>query len=182
MYSRSASKIYANTQKHALIINSPLKIWWPSVQIHPKVNLKSMKMCPWTALGRRSRPGRPQGVSGTKKFGFFLPIFEILFGIMGSFSAPREIADRSKIVLLSVDGHFDPRKCPLGGGSEKNMQIAWKIHAKIKGFWWFRTTFGVILFAYFTLSAFSKKIKKSMVDCRRRALTAAPLGDTGESD
>ena len=42
---------------------------------------------------------------------------------VGGFSAPREIADRSKIVLLSIDGHFDPRKMPSGRGFGKNMKI-----------------------------------------------------------
>ena len=32
----------------------------------------------------------------------------------------------------------------------------------MEGFWWLRTTFGVILFAFFTLFRFSKKIEKSM--------------------
>ena len=36
---------------------------------------------------------------------------------------PEEIADRSKIVLLSIDGHFDPRKMPSGRGFGKNMKI-----------------------------------------------------------
>ena len=53
-----------------------------------------------------------------------LSIFEILFGIMGPFSAPREIKGRSKIVLLIIDGHFDPRKMPSGRGFGKNMKIA----------------------------------------------------------
>ena len=35
-------------------------------------------------------------------------------GFLGTFSAPQEIADRSKIVLLSIDGHFDPRKMYSG--------------------------------------------------------------------
>ena len=81
---------------------------------------------------------------------------------MGPVSAPQEIADRSKIVLLSIDGHFDPRKMPSGRGFGKNMKIEWKIDAKIEGFWWLRTTFGVILFAYFTLLPFSKNTKKTM--------------------
>ena len=34
--------------------------------------------------------------------------------------------------------------------------------ANIDAFLWLKTTFGVILFAYFTLLLFSKKIKKSM--------------------
>ena len=92
----------------------------------------------------------------------FLSFFEILFGIMGPFSAPREIKGRSKIVLLIIDGHFDPRKMLSGRGFGKNIKIEWKIDAKIEGFWWLRTTFGVILFAYFTLLPFSKNTKKTM--------------------
>ena len=63
-----------------------------------------------------------------------LSMFEILFGIMGPFSAPGEIADRSKIVLLSIDEHFDLRKMPSGSGFGKNMKIALNIDAKIEGF------------------------------------------------
>ena len=50
----------------------------------------------------------------------FSSIFEILFGFMGPFSAPRVIADHSQIVLLIIDGHFDPRKNASGRGSKKN--------------------------------------------------------------
>ena len=32
----------------------------------------------------------------------------------------------------------------------------------MSAFWWLGTTFGVILFAYFTFSSFSEKIEKSM--------------------
>ena len=53
-------------------------------------------------------------------------IFEILLGFMGPFSGPLEIADRSKIVLLSIDGHFDPRKMPSGRGFGKNMKNCMK--------------------------------------------------------
>ena len=53
---------------------------------------------------------------------------------VGGFSGPWEIADRSKIVLLSIDGHFDPRKMPSGRGFGKNIEIAWKIDAKIEAF------------------------------------------------
>ena len=37
-----------------------------------------------------------------------------------------------------------------------------KNQCKMYAFWWLGTTFGVILFAYFTLSPFLKKIGKSM--------------------
>ena len=53
---------------------------------------------------------------------------------MGPFPAPQEIADRSKIVLLSIDGHFDPRKMPSGRVFGKNMKIERKIDAKIEAF------------------------------------------------
>ena len=85
---------------------------------------------------------------------------------MVTYSAPWEIADRSKIVLLSIDGHFDPRKMPSGRGVGKNMKIEWTINAKIEGFWWLRTMFGVILFAYFTLLPFSEK-KERKINAKR---------------
>ena len=81
---------------------------------------------------------------------------------MGPFSGPWEIADRSKIVLLRDDWDFDPRKMPSWRGFGKNMKIEWKIDAKIEAFWWLKTTFGVILFAYFTLLPFLEKARKSM--------------------
>ena len=81
---------------------------------------------------------------------------------MGPFSPPQEIADRSKIVLLRDDWDFDPRKMPSGRGFKKNMKIEWKNDAKMRGFWWLGTTFGVIFFAYFTLLPFSKNTKKTM--------------------
>ena len=46
--------------------------------------------------------------------------------------------------------------------SGKNTNYGSKINAQMDGFWWLGTTFGVILFAYFTLSPFLKKIEKSM--------------------
>ena len=98
---------------------------------------------------------------------------------MGPFSAPQEIADRSKIVLLIIGGRFDPRKMPSGRGFGKNMKIKWKIGPEIEGFWWLRTTFGVIVFAYFTLSAFSKKVEKSMPKWRPKVVDFDPKCDLG---
>ena len=54
-------------KKHALIINIRSKSDKISVQNQPKVDLKSMKMCPWMVLGRRSRPDRPQDAKGGSK-------------------------------------------------------------------------------------------------------------------
>ena len=125
---------------------------WP--QIDESASLERFRR----QIAPRLAPGRfPE--FGVVAFSWFL---EILFGNMGPFSAPWEIADRSKIALLRDDWDFDPRKMPSWRGFGKNMKFAWKIDAKIEGFWWLRTTFGVILFAYFTLSHFLKKIEKSM--------------------
>ena len=66
-------------------------------------------------IALRSAPGR----SGSTLLLDCWSIFKILFGFLGPFSAPRENADRSKIVLLSIDGHFDPRKMPSGRGLRK---------------------------------------------------------------
>ena len=81
-----------------------------------------MKIQAWTVFGAKSRPGRLQDAPPGNP-GIFLSIFEILFGFMGPFSGPREIADRSRIVLLIIDGHFDPRKMPSGSGVRKNMNV-----------------------------------------------------------
>ena len=53
--------------KYAFSIQNLHNIWQNSVQNHAKVNLKSMKMCPWTVFGRRSRRGRPQGAQRSEK-------------------------------------------------------------------------------------------------------------------
>ena len=55
-----------------------------------------------------------------------------------------------------------PSKNGFRKGFRKNMKIWWKINAKMDAFWWLGTTFGVIFFAYFTLSPFLKTIEKSM--------------------
>ena len=55
-----------------------------------------------------------------------------------------------------------PPNMTSGRGFRKQMENVWKIDAKIEAFWWLETTFGVIFFAYFTLSPFLKKVEKSM--------------------
>ena len=72
-----------------------------------------------------------------------------------------------------------PSKNALWEGVWKNMKIAWKIDAKIEGFWWLRTTFGVILFAYFTLLPFSKNIEKSMQKGMPKVVVFDPKTDLG---
>ena len=98
---------------------------------------------------------------------------------MGPFSAPRKIADRSKIARLRDNSDFDPRKMPSVRGFEKNMKIRWKNDAKMRGFWWLRTTFGVILFAYNTLSPFSEKVEKSIPKGSPKVEVFAPKTDLG---
>ena len=61
----------------------------------------------------------------------------------------------------------------------KKSKIRWKTDVKIEAFWWLRTTFGVILFAYFTLSAFSKKVEKSMPKWRPKVADFDPKCDLG---
>ena len=68
-----------------------------------------------------------------------------------------------------------------GRGFGKNMKIQWKNDAKIEGFWWLRTTFGVILFAYNTLSPFSEKVEKSMPKGSPKVEVFAPKTDLGRS-
>ena len=152
------------------------------VQNPSKIDQKTIPFWWKCVFGAFSVPNRTQVGSKTLRARIrnaILSIFEILFGIMGPFSAPQEIADRSKIVLLSIDGHFDPRKMPSGRGFGKNSKIEWKIDAKIEGFWWLRTTFGVILFAYFTLLPFSKNIEKSMQKGMPKVGIFGPTTDPG---
>ena len=52
----------------------------------------------------------------------FLRFLEILFGNMGPFSPPWEIADRSQIKLLRDNSDFDPRKMLSGRGFGKNIK------------------------------------------------------------
>ena len=61
------------------------------------------------------------------------------------------------------------------------MKIQWKNDAKIEGFWWPRTTFGVIRFAYNTLSPFSEKVEKSMPKGSPKVEVFAPKTDLGRS-
>ena len=57
--------------------------------------------------------------------------------------------------------HFGPPKMVSGRGFGKNLKIQWKMNRKMCAFWWLRTTFGAILFAYFTLLPFSKRKTKN---------------------
>ena len=90
-----------------------------------------MKIRPCSVFGAKLHPGRLWEGHRNSPYCPFYYFFEILFGIMGPFSVPREIADRSKIVLLIIDGHFDTQKMPSGRGFGKNLKILCKIDAKI---------------------------------------------------
>ena len=50
-----------------------------------------------------------------------------------------------------------PSKNGLGKGVLKSNEKLMKIDEKIEGFWWPRTTFGFVYFAYYTLLPISKK-------------------------
>ena len=126
-----------------------------------------MKICSWTVFGAKSRPGRlADGFPKLPGYHFWRQ-----GGLkrcpMGPFLGPPWIQNGSKIMLSSIGRHLDPPKMVSGRGFGKNMKIQWKNDAKIEGFWWLRTTFGVILFAYNTLSPFSKKNQK--IDAKRDA-------------
>ena len=100
----------------------PLKIWQKSVQNQPKANLKSMKMCPWTVFGRRSRPDRPQDAKGSSK--------DLAFGsLLAENGAPRVTCWTplgtklgSEIPFLRVAWRFLPPKIDSGKGFWKNMK------------------------------------------------------------
>ena len=77
----------------------------------------------------------------------------------GPFLGPAWIQNGSKIAFLSIDRRLDPPKMTSERRFGKSMKMWWKIDANIEGFWWLRTTFGVILFAYFTFLPFSEKSK-----------------------
>ena len=113
-------------------------------------------------LGAFSAPNRAQVGSGgvrREKVTHFESNFNRTFGSKGRFWDRRKIDNRFKILFVSIDGHFDPRKMVSGRGFGKNMKNRWKTDAKIEGFWWLGTTFGVILFTYFTFSPFWKSIR-----------------------
>ena len=98
-----------------------------------------------------------------------------------SFLEPPWIQNGSKIAPSRIGWHLDPLKMVSGRGFGKNMKIQWKNDAKIEGFWWLRTTFGVILFAYNTLSPFSEKVEKSMPKGSPKVEVFAPKTDLGRS-
>ena len=112
----SPTVAHINLCPKSKFIRNPSQIDQKTAQIDENTSLERFRH----QIAPRSAPGR-SGQSGVLHF---LRFFEILFGFMGPFSAPWEIADRSKIVLLSIDGHFDPRKMPSGSGFGKHMKIA----------------------------------------------------------
>ena len=140
-----------------------------------------MKICSWTVFGAKSRPGRlADGFRQLPGYHFWRQ-----GGLkrcpMGPFLGPPWIQNGSKIAPSRIGWHLDPLKMVSGRGFGKNMKIQWKNDAKIEGFWWLRTTFGVILFAYNTLSPFSEKNEKSMPKGSPKVEVFAPKTDLGRS-
>ena len=69
-------------EQHALIIKKLLEISQISVPKESKAELKSMKLCPWAILGRKSRSGRPQDAKGSS--------VDLAFGsLLAEYGAPR---------------------------------------------------------------------------------------------
>ena len=134
-------------------------------QNRPKTIPKSRKIRPWSQIDAKSHlvgtrsasgpPPRERRVTNFRLFGGKRDFRDRLLG-------PIKSVERSKIALLSQSGRSDPPKMTSEMRSGKNMKIRWKINAKMRGFWWPGTTFRIILFAYFTLSPFLKKVKKWM--------------------
>ena len=76
--------------------------------------------------------------------------------------------------ILWIGYRLDPPKMVPGREFGKNIKIRWSIDTKIRCFWWLGTTLGVISFAYFKLSVFSKKKRWKKVDAKRDAQTGCP--------
>ena len=156
-------RICSNMHRH--LYKNMLKIMRKSCNIYPKLIQNPSKIDKIRALGRFgafSRPGRLQDASRTSPYYAFWSLLAETGAQKGSFLGPAWIQNGSKIAFLSIDRRLDPPKMTSGRGFGKNMKIWWKIDANIEGFWWLRTTFGVILFAYFTLLPFSGKAEKWM--------------------
>jgi len=135
------------------------------LRFHEKSIIKRYRINENTTLERFRHQIAPRSAPGCfPDFGVmaFLSFFEILFGFMRAFSASREIADCSQIVLLSIDGYFDPRKMPSGRGIGKTHNKIMKHRCQNPLFLMPKTTFRAILFAYFTLFRFLKKVRTSM--------------------
>ena len=144
-----------------------------SCRIDPKLVQNPSKIDKNRSLGRFgtfSAPFRAQvgsrtlpGIRRTHLFDAFCQKMTLQGAIFGL--PPPWIQNGSKIELLSIDRRLDPPKMTSGRGFRKIMKIRWKIDAKSDAFWRLKTTFGVILFAYFTLSPFLEKIEK--IDAKR---------------
>ena len=118
-----------NIKNQSRFVQNPSKI-------DPKNDSRSMKVRPWSVFGAAPNCAQvgPRTLTLNLPTGCLTDFWNIIWVSGPIFAPPREIADRSKIVLLSIDGHFDPRKMPSGRGFGKNMKIEWKIDAKIERF------------------------------------------------
>ena len=130
-----------------------------SIEQRPKINETASLERFRRQIAPRSAPGR------FREFGViaFWHLFGRKWCSKGPFWSPAGTQNRLTTALLGLDRRRVPRKMISRRGVGKNMKSWWKIDAKMNAFWWLGTTFGVILFAYFTLSPFSKKVKKSML-------------------
>ena len=114
-------------------------------------------------LGASSAPFRAQAgsrtASGLRGRGLLAPLgSKIMF--QGSVLGPLENRKSVKNRICEHRRALWPSKNGVWEWVRKKHQHLIKLEAKIEGFWWLRTTFGVILFAYFTLLPFSKKNRK----------------------
>ena len=130
-----------------------------------KIHSKSAKNCTkinenasWERFRRQIAPRSAPGRSAWEPQDFFWSLFGRKWCSNGLFRGQAGVQNQSKIDFLGLDRRRASRKMTSGRGVGKNMKNQWKLNV----FWWLGTTFGVILFAYFTLSAFLKHIEKSM--------------------
>ena len=159
-FTQTSSKILLKNN-----INNPSKMTQTPSKILPKSIRKRPQIDENVSLERFRRQVATRSASGccpSIKGLHHLEPFGPKMCQKGQFLGPPWIQNGSKIAPSRIGWHLDPLKMVSGRGFGKNMKIQWKTDAKIEGFRWLRTTFGVILFAYNTLSPFSEKIEKSM--------------------
>ena len=149
---------------------------------------KTIKKRPWIdenasserfrrQIAPRSAPGRSGSTLLLDCWSTFWPEMSL----PGSFLGPVENRKSVQNRICEHRRALWPSKNGVWEWARKSIKIEWKIYAKFEGFWWLRTTFGVIPYAYFTLLRFSKKIEKSMPKGRLKVILFDPKCDLGRS-
>ena len=130
---------------------------------HPQTHQKRSQIsktivlgCFWCQFAPRPAPGPLQDHSCVQRW----RLLGRKCRSKGRFWEPQKSECMYKIELLRICWPSDPPKIASGRGFGKNTKIEWKNDPKIHAFCCLETTFGVIIFAYFTLLSFSKKSQK----------------------